>query len=147
MLEAGGASWESLTSLTRIFFSPVVVSTYQSSPCSPELSRSTKDTLLPSGLHLMVSGARPVRPPSAKMASMVSCFAGAAVWALPAENNNMVSSKAIKSLCTNALRFSVVGTSISGETPKVYKLGGLGVRIANERGGLTGRDQTDSRPN
>jgi hypothetical protein len=29
----------------------------------------------------MVSGARPVSPPSAKMASMVNSFEGAAVWA------------------------------------------------------------------
>lgn len=71
-----GESRESLPSLTRTFFSPVAVSKYQSSPCSPLSSRCTKETLVPSGLHLTVSGARPVSPPSAKMASMVNCLGG-----------------------------------------------------------------------
>ena len=69
---SGGASAASLTSLTSIFFSPVWRSTNHSSPCSPELSRWTNETLVLSGLHFTVSGSRPVIPPSAKMASMVS---------------------------------------------------------------------------
>src|ERR1039458_9821703 len=68
---AGGASCESFTSLSKTFFSPVAVSTYQSSPCSPASSRCTKVTLVPSGLHLIVSGARPVTPASAKICSIV----------------------------------------------------------------------------
>src|SRR6266550_633362 len=66
ILLSGGASACSLTSLTRTFFSPVVASTYHNWPCSPESSRCTNEILLLSGLHLIVSGARPVIPPSAK---------------------------------------------------------------------------------
>src|SRR5215467_2460686 len=76
ILLASGARLESLASVTRTFFSPVAASTYHSSPCSPASSRWTNETLEPSGLHLMVSGARPVSPPSAKMDSIVSGFFG-----------------------------------------------------------------------
>ena len=110
----GGASWDSLISLARIFFSPVTASTYQSSPCSPASSRCTKDTLVPSGLHLIVSGARPVTPPSAKICSIVSCFGAAGgAWSgvrrserapRKAEVNRLVV-KTKRSFFTNVLRF------------------------------------------
>src|SRR5258706_7723172 len=92
ILLTGGASWDNLISLASIFFSPVAASTYQSSPCSPASSRCTKDILVPSGLHLIVSGARPVTPPSAKICSIVSCFGaavlGAAGFAHPPGNRD-----------------------------------------------------------
>src|ERR1700687_1085287 len=106
---AGGASCENFTSLTRTFFSPVAASTYQSSPCSPASSRCTKLTLVPSGLHLIVSGARPVTPDSAKICSIVSCFGAAddaTVWACPAERRtSRLMAKMKRSFFTNALRF------------------------------------------
>src|SRR5438128_11688993 len=79
-----------LDSLTKTFFPPVAASTYHSSPCSPESSRCTNETLVLSGLHFTVSGLRPVMPPSANMASSVRgffCeFAVTVDWAVPREN-------------------------------------------------------------
>src|SRR5437868_14166085 len=75
ILLSGGARACSLTSLTRTFLSPVVASTYHNWPCSPESSRCTNEIFLLSGLHLIVSGARPLIPPSAKIPSIVSFLA------------------------------------------------------------------------
>ena len=89
ILLMGGASAASFTSLTSTFFSPVAASTYHSSPCSPESSRWMKENLVLSGLHLIVSGPRPVMPPSAKIASIVSgsfpARSGSGDWAIAQE--------------------------------------------------------------
>src|SRR5438046_9240708 len=75
ILLSGGGRACSLTSLTRTFLSPVGASTYHNWPCSPESSRCANEIFLLSGLHLIVSGARPVIPPSAKIPSIVSFLA------------------------------------------------------------------------
>src|SRR5437660_1167540 len=57
--------------------------------CSPESSRWMKENLVLSGLHLIVSGPRPVMPPSAKIASIVSgsfpARSGSGDWAIAQE--------------------------------------------------------------
>src|ERR1700691_710885 len=135
MLLVGGASCDNLSSLTSTPFSPVATSTYQSSPCSPASSRCTNETFVPSGLHLIVSGARPVTPPSAKICSIVRCFG--AVWACPTEKSSemwMITSK--RNFFTNALRFSLryERTPLNSRNSKVYNLDGVRAQGCGSQG-------------
>src|SRR5271165_2955354 len=84
-----GASVDSFSLETNTARLPLVTSTKYSAPRSPLSSRWTKETFVPSGLHLIDSGARPRMPASLKIDSMVSCLAPctscagdlASVWA------------------------------------------------------------------
>src|SRR5271165_2452515 len=70
-----GARVDSFSLETSTARLPLATSTKYSAPRSPLSSRWTKATFVPSGLHLIDSGARPRMPASLNIDSMVSSFA------------------------------------------------------------------------
>ena len=135
ILLTSGASEDSLASLTSTFFSPVAGLMDHNSPCSPVSSRCTKESWALSGLHCTFSGARPVRPPGATMASMVISFARGFSGADCAKEARLRSKKKTSNRLTITLRGS--GRCPTAGLKSVHRRGVIAQRIGN--GSVWGR--------